>query len=384
MTVQHDDATGSAHRAAGPPPTAEDLVLARLEGLPATYAAHPDPAFRTATRTRLVAMAAVREPAPRHRGLLRRDRRTGTPAWRGRLTAGLAGATLTLTALGGLLTAAQGAGPGDLLYQVKRGGEATQLVLAGDSTRGSTLLDFARTRLGELTELAGTADAGPVVETLRTMDRQTSEGAAWLTTRAVAADDATGLRTLTAWTAGQRAGLDALADEVPTDAAEALASSQQLLSAVADRAAALDGALACSGGPSVAAGDELGPLPVPCRPGPPATGSPAPATPPAPPVSSVDAPAAPGGVVPPAAPPAPATTPPPVPTAAPAPAPAPSPDPSPPAPAPEGQPVPPAPAAPTTAAPDRPSTVVELPPVVPGLRVCLPPLISLNCRPAAD
>ncbi|MGY1843506.1 DUF5667 domain-containing protein [Modestobacter sp. SYSU DS0875] len=381
--VQHDDATAAARRAAGPPRTAEDLVLARLEGLAEEHAARPDPAFRAATRARLVAMAAVREPSPRRRGL-RRLLAARTPPRRGRLTAGLAGATLTVAALGGLLTAAQGAAPGDLLYEVKRGGEATQLVLVGDSSRGATLLDFASTRLGELTELAVAGEASPVLETLRTMDQQTTEGASWLTTRAVADADAAALQALATWTTGQRTGLDALPDDLPAGVDEALAGSRRLVSAVADRATALGTALACAGGPAVTAADELGPRPAPCPPDVPAAQRPAPGTPSAPPAASGGVPAAPGEAAPAAPPASPATTAPPA-AGTPTPAPAPTPPaPAPAAPAPEDRPVPAAPASPSTAAPSRPGTVVELPPVVPGLRVCLPPLISVNCRPAAD
>ena len=81
-------------------------------------------------------------------------------------------------------------GPATSLYGLKRGTEETQLALAGDA-RGQTLLDFARTRLHELEELAGSgvsalpaagaaagrlavlaADVDPalVLETLATMD----------------------------------------------------------------------------------------------------------------------------------------------------------------------------------------------------------------------
>ena len=109
-----------------------------------------------------------------------------------------------------LVAVSTDAGPGDPLYGLKRGTEETQLALAGDG-RGQTLLDFARTRLHELEELTGSgvsalpaagaagpdgtvvlaADADPqlVLETLATMDAQTTEGAAWLTDRAVDTGD---------------------------------------------------------------------------------------------------------------------------------------------------------------------------------------------------
>src|SRR4029453_17152493 len=42
----------------------EDAVVARLQALATDLDGEPDPAFRAATRARLVAMAAVRTPAP--------------------------------------------------------------------------------------------------------------------------------------------------------------------------------------------------------------------------------------------------------------------------------------------------------------------------------
>jgi len=95
------------------------------------------------------------EPPARVGGRRRALAGSASPRRRSRLTAGLAGAALTVTALGGLLAAAQGARPGDLLYDLWRGGEQTQLALAGDASRGLTLLDFASTRLDEVGQLVG-------------------------------------------------------------------------------------------------------------------------------------------------------------------------------------------------------------------------------------
>jgi hypothetical protein len=151
----------------------EEVAVARLEGLSLALDGDPDPAFRAATRARLVAMAAVRTPAPepasRMRSLLSFRAVDSTPArWRSRVTAGLAGAALTVTALAGLTAVATGAGPGDLLYGLKRGTEQTQLALAADSTRGRTLLDFASTRLDELRALVeDDATALPVAGAVR-------------------------------------------------------------------------------------------------------------------------------------------------------------------------------------------------------------------------
>jgi hypothetical protein len=159
------DASDRAPRDPSTRTETEEALVARLRSLSTGLAVTPDEEFRAATRARLVAMAAVRTPAaeapvrraPAAAGRLRRLLAAPDVAasrWRTRLTAGLAGAALTVTALGGLLGAAQGARPGDLLYDLKRGGEQTQLALAGDS-RGTTLLGFASTRLEELQELVG-------------------------------------------------------------------------------------------------------------------------------------------------------------------------------------------------------------------------------------
>ena len=82
--------------------------------------------------------------------------------WRSRLTAGLAGAALTVTTAASLVALSDGARPGDLLYGLKRGTEQTQLALAGDA-RGQTLLGFASTRLDELEHLVEDPNALPAV-----------------------------------------------------------------------------------------------------------------------------------------------------------------------------------------------------------------------------
>jgi hypothetical protein len=303
--VQHDDAMRRARRGTGAHRATEEALVARLQELSTEFAATPDEEFRAATRARLVAMAAVRTPEPAGRRppaparALRRLLAGATDAaasrWRSRLTAGLAGAALTMAALGGLLAAAQGARPGDLLYDVKRGGEQTQLALASDSERGQTLLGFASTRLDELGALVGVqpnADAvvgttpsggeaglaagpavGLVLTTLHTMDVQTTEGTAALTSRAVQVSDSGALSVLTGWAADQRSGLGELAPAVPAGASSALTASEELVDRVAARSTALERALGCPGGPSTAGTDDLGPLPGDCAPVPPASPS---------------------------------------------------------------------------------------------------------------
>jgi hypothetical protein len=268
----------------------EDAVIARLHVLAPQLDGEPDPAFRAATRARLVAMAAVRSPEPEPVSGLKRflagravDAR---PQWRARLTAGLAGAALTVTAAASLVALAGNARPGDVLYGLKRGTEQTQLALAGDA-RGTTLLGFASTRLDELehlvdapsalpaaggtdgaasTVLAAGADPELVISTLETMDDETTEGTAWLTDRAVTKVDDAPLNDLSAWVATQADGLTALAPALPDAAGAAVSHSLTLLSDVSARAEGLQTALACSSGPAVGPDDSLGPVAAPCVP----------------------------------------------------------------------------------------------------------------------
>jgi hypothetical protein len=270
----------------------ESAVSARLHGLAPHLDGEPDPAFRAATRARLVAMAAVRSPEPEPVSPLRRlmtlRSSDAVPAgWHTRLTAGLAGAALTVTALATLVALSTGARPGDVLYGLKRGTEQTQLALAGDSRRGQTLLDLAGTRLDELTYLvsehatalpgalpadgaqavlAAGGDPELVLQTLETMDAQTTEGAAWIAEQSVAADDARPLDGLAAWAADQSAGLAAVEADVPEAARAAFDGSQYLLTQIGTRTQGLDVALACPAGPATAGADQLGPVPGPCDP----------------------------------------------------------------------------------------------------------------------
>ena len=270
----------------------EDAVIARLHSLAPHLDGEPDPAFRAATRARLVAMAAVRTPAPPPVSPLRRFLTDGMPSpsrWRTRLTAGVAGAALTVTALASVVALSADARPGDPLYDLKRGTEETQLALAGDA-RGETLLELAGTRLDEVralvdddvtalpaagssgdaqTVLAAGADAALVVETLETMDAQTAEGAAWLTERAVTGESDRPLEVLGRWAAAQSDELAGLQDDVPAAAQDDVADSLDLLADIAVRVGGLGSALDCAAGPAgpaVVGADELGPVPALCVP----------------------------------------------------------------------------------------------------------------------
>jgi hypothetical protein len=247
--------------------TADAALESRLRALGPAVDGEPDPAFRAATRARLVAMAAVRTPAPvpvtgwRRLLTLRAD--TTAPRRRTRLTAALAGAALAVTAMATLVAVSAGARPGDVLYGLKRGTEQTQLALAGDS-RGQTLLEFASTRLSELRGMQGDDDASLAVATLHTMDQQTTEAASWLTGRAVTTRTSAPIDVLSDWTRGQRSGLVALQPKLPEGARPAAAHSLDLLTAVGARAGALAVAVSCPAGPATHGKDSLGPIPAPC------------------------------------------------------------------------------------------------------------------------
>ena len=202
-----------------------------------------------------------------------------------------------MTAAASLVALAGGARPGDVLYGLKRGTEQTQLALAGDSRRGQTLLDLAATRLDELEYLvsedatalpaagavpldgAVPVDGAPVVlaagsgaelvlQTLDTMDAQTTDGAAWLAQQSVTTDDAGPLDDLAGWVAGQSAGLSALTDEVPEAARPAIDDSLELLTEIGARSDGLRAALDCPAGPATDGSDDLGPVPAACAPAP--------------------------------------------------------------------------------------------------------------------
>lgn len=300
----------------------EDATVARLQQLAADLDDAPDPRFRRATRERLVAMAAVRTQRPTpHSGprrVLAARADGGSPAtWRTRLTAGLTGAAVAVTALATLAALATDARPGDVLYGLKRGTEQTQLALAGND-RGLALLEFAQTRLDELAALPDLT-AADVRGLLGTMDAQTREGAALLAAEAVDSRDAAPVAGLADWAGRQTAELTALQLGLPEDAAAASQTSLELLTGVSGRAAGLRTALICADGPVTAGTDELGPIPAECPADAPAAGTAPEETPPADSdgVLPGDEPAT-GGTG------APAGPPPPAPQPAPAPAPGPS------------------------------------------------------------
>lgn len=208
----------------------DEAVIARLSTLAPALDGEPDPAFRAATRARLVAMAAVRTPeSPAVRSTVR-------PSWRRRLTAGLTTVAVAAAALAVLFLIAAGAGPGDRLYGVKRGGEQTELALTA-WRRGALLLHLAGTRLAEVDGLARarTPDAALMLATLKTMDAETADAASWFESRALESHSAVPLDQLSHWTTGQSTGLTTLRAQVPTTVAPAVDHSLALLATTSSR-----------------------------------------------------------------------------------------------------------------------------------------------------
>jgi hypothetical protein len=250
----------------------DQAVISRLSTLATALDGEPDPAFRAAARARLVAMAAVRTPG----AAVVEPRRTVLAGWRRRLTAGLATVAVVAAALTALVAFAAGSGPGDPLYGVKRGTEQAELALAADSRRGPLLLHQAGTRLAEVRALAAEPAPKPdlVVQTLRTMDAQTADAAAWFDARALDSRSAAPVNQLSHWASGQSSSLTAVRAQLPAAVSTAVDHSLSLLAATQRRADALRGTLTPPT-PPPATGTTGGSGPVPRSPGaPPSVGGP--------------------------------------------------------------------------------------------------------------
>ena len=210
----------------------DEAVLARLSTLAPALDGEPDPAFRAAARARLVAMAAVRTPGAPAVEAHRAGRRR---VWR-RLTASLATVAVVAAALTALVALAAGSGPGDPLYGLKRGTERAELALASDS--GPLLLHQAGTRLAEVRALAAQSAPDPklLVQTLHTMDSQTTDAATWFDARALDRRSAAPAATFSHWAAGQSRSLAALRAQLPASVSTAVQHSLDLLAAARSRA----------------------------------------------------------------------------------------------------------------------------------------------------
>lgn len=243
----------------------------------------PRPDFRAETRQRLLALAEQRAAAPaerpaRHRRFARHRRLAQPQPWGRRVAVAVAVVAVVLASAGAITLASRGALPGDTLYAVKRGAEQVQLGLTWDrDERGFALLQFAETRLDEVTVLvqepvalaagspgvpqaAGADSHESVEETLADMDRQTAAGIALLTASAVDRSDEATLEILPTWAQGQQSLLGALVPAMTPSEQDRAEASLALLERVDQRATLLDLTLPCDcldSSPS----DELGPVP---------------------------------------------------------------------------------------------------------------------------
>jgi hypothetical protein len=301
---------GTALRRRVDPQRSRDPRVRELVAALATLDVAPPPRaqFRDELRAQLVAVAprlveegepqsaasphgqakAVAEPAPRKSGF--------------RIAKPLIAAACVLTAfvvlLGGAVLLSRNALPGDALYSVKRASEDTQYGLTGGTVaKGKLKLEFAGRRIGEVAALlpkagalapgAGNmADSGQLSADTSKLVRQTlgaangdvQTAAQMLGAAAVHGRSASPLRTITSWTPGQIAAMNAIVARIPAGSLHQSAlGTRNLLVAAQARATALSTELGCSCLES-ARTDKLGPIPCatgcsPTTPGTPTPGS---------------------------------------------------------------------------------------------------------------
>lgn len=257
-------------------------VAHRLESM--QFDAAPSDEFKARLRQRLVAVAAVSEPAvagdvvPQPRTPLS-DRIAGKRRRTHRRLAYAAGAMTAAVLLGGLTVAESGrALPGDVLYGLKKTTESVQLSLTrSDASAGREHLSIATTRMNEVRDLIGEPDsslgtlrysaeggglsagrAALVKATLADMDQQTRVGTRLVTSSAMRHHDDGALRQLGGWASKQRGAVWTLQRRIDGPVAKRLSVSVHLLDRVVSRVNQLraEGDCSCSAG-----SDALGPLP---------------------------------------------------------------------------------------------------------------------------
>jgi hypothetical protein len=247
-------------------------VIARLHSArPALEAlTAPRAEYRSALRTRLVAVASVQAPvaamqapvaAPKGRPTTRRvPRRIGVAA----------GAMASVVAFVGLGVAGSRSLPGDPFYSLKLSAEELQLGLAsGDDGRGAAHLEFAATRLREVKGLrygrqvlslgpfgssrvlASSAGSDALTRRMETamsdMDAETSSGRRLLERSFRASHRQEPLRLLMSFSEQQDAGLRQLMPALPLLARSRARRSLELVRTIGSDAAALLAATACTG-----------------------------------------------------------------------------------------------------------------------------------------
>lgn len=236
--------------------------------------ASPSPQWRSAQRTRLLAVAAI-APAPETgpvAGAGSRLHRLRSPArLHGlrsprRITV-LAGALAFAVALTGIAVGATRSLPGQPLYAAKRATEALQLYGAGGSLeRGNRHLQFAETRLREVSALASGrgslalpsasshsrllasgAGAGPIGWALADMDFQTRTGSDLVQQAARDSDGSALFLVLQQWSGEQADRLRTVVPALPGAERERAQASLSVIAAVG--ANATSALVSCPPGP---------------------------------------------------------------------------------------------------------------------------------------
>jgi hypothetical protein len=256
----------------------------------------PRAEFRSALRTRLVAVASVQSAtaADVTKAPTKSRALESAVSWsqtrRAQRGLGLAaGAMASVVAVAGVAVAGSQSLPGDPFYAVKRGGEALELrTTHGDVAKGSKHLQFAAERLREVRKLSLGRDAafagsvqGPqaasafggsassrVRSALADMDRETRTGSDLLTSAYRASNSDSPLEILSHFAGQQTRDLQALLPDLPAGARPRAETSLALVSGVAVEASQLLAVGVCTGqcAPAQAAPSlppSTGPMPQP-------------------------------------------------------------------------------------------------------------------------
>jgi hypothetical protein len=218
-------------------PEDADADLRQLASLATTVAANVTaPALDDATRDRL----RTRILAEVHTDLEAADApATDRPTRRRRAALGLAGGVASaVIGAAGVAVAAQGALPGDLLYDVKQATETVRVAAASDATeQGRLELALAEERLAEVVaavERGGVRDAA-LVDTLARMDTRARDGAVTLVGVAEREDEPALLDEVAAFTERQAGGLTDVFGDLPVTVRPHAEDSLALLRAIREQ-----------------------------------------------------------------------------------------------------------------------------------------------------